>query len=263
MIDQTKKKSLPWLDKKLKELEHFEDGLGYKKVLVMGRAGSGKTTFAGSFPNWLILDFDKNTRVLEELDDAFAERLRTHRIPFSRGDDVETGVKQTLQAFKEKIGPFAPGEQWDDVETIIIDSIHKYVAFLGFYILTKIFNKPETKKMGYDEWGLLKSSLEKLGELIKDVPCHVVATCGVKTYDKDDGTQELMAMIDGAYRDLIAHEYGEVYYFDRIKRGSGVRYRGYSNVYGNIKMLKSTTKSLPEEFENPTYERLYIKKEFT
>ena len=256
-----RKTSFPWLDKKLEELKTFEDGLRYKKVLAMGKAGCGKTTFAGTFPNWLLLDFDKNSRVLEKLDGG-SERLETHRIPFQRGDDVETGLMQTFQAFRNKEGPFAPGEQWGDVETIIIDSIHKYVAFLGHYIQTTILRKKAAEKMGYDGWGLLKSSLEVLGEVIKDIPCNVVSTCGVKTFDRDDGSQEVMTMIDGSYKDLIAHEYGEVYYFDRVLRNGKVDYIGHSNVFGNVKMLKTTLPYLPTTFKNPTYQRLYIDRIF-
>ena len=263
MIAISQKRAFPWLEKKMEELKSFEDGLKYKKVLVMSKAGGGKTTFAGTFPNWLLLDFDKNARVLEALGDDATKRLETHRIPFSRGDDVETGLTQTMMAFMQKEGPFAEGGEWSDVETIIIDSIHKYVSFLAYYIQTSVLRKKATDKMGYDGWGLLKTSLETLGELIKDVPCHVVSTCGVKTYDKDDGSQEVQTMIDGSYKDLISHEYGEVYYFDRQFRNGKVDYKGYSNIYLNVKMLKSTTPGLPREFTNPTFKRLYIDKVYT
>lgn len=261
MLALNKNRSFPWLTSKMEELKTFEDGTFYKKVLVMSKAGGGKTTLAGTFPNWLLLDFDKNSRVLEKLEGG-EERLKTHRLPFSRGDDVETGLTQTFMAFMEKEGPFAEGEIWSDVETIIIDSIHKYASFLAYYINTVVLRKKATDKMGYDGWGLLKSSLETLGELIKDVPCHVVATCGVKTFERDDGTQEVMAMLDGSYKDLISHEYGEVYYLDRQFRNGKTTYKGYSNIFGMIKMLKTTTPGLPREFINPTFERLYVTKEY-
>ena len=261
MLEIKKNRSFPWLEKKLEELKTFEDGTFYKKVMVMSKAGGGKTTFAGTFPNWLLFDFDKNSRVLEALPNGL-DRLKTHRLPFSRGDDVETGLIQTMMAYMAKEGPFADGEIWSDVQTIVIDSIHKYASFLATYIQTVTLRKKASEKMGYDGWGLLKGSLETLGELIKDVPCHVVSTCGVKTFDRDDGTQEVMAMIDGSYKDLISHEYGEVYYLDRVMRSGTVLYKGYSNIFGNIKMLKTTTPYLPREFVNPTFQRLYVDKKY-
>src|SRR6056297_1926497 len=96
------------------------DGLSFKKVLVLGKAGTGKTTFASTFDDYLFLDFDKNMRVIPD-----AKKRSKFRIPFQRGDDIESMVKDIFTSFMEKEGPFAPDGEFADVKTIVIDSIHK------------------------------------------------------------------------------------------------------------------------------------------
>lgn len=255
-----------WLNELIARTEE-EDGLNYKKTLVLGKAGTGKSTFASTFPGWLFLDFDKNMRVIPD-----QQRRLSHRIPFNRGDDIESMVKDILQAYQQKDGPFASNEKWSDVQTIVIDSIHKMSDWMMFYIVKNILKKnPKKDKPGFEGYNLLKTSWSEIVELLKDMPCNIVALSGVKTYEKEnEGTIEVQPMLDGSYKDLIAHEFGEVYYFDREVKGFGdkasIQYVGYSNVYKNISMLKSTHKfddgsGIPYKFENPSYNNLYNKKE--
>jgi len=256
-----------WM-KKLMDKRDKIDGLDFKKTLVLGKAGTGKTTFASTFPNWLFLDFDKNMRVIPD-----ADKRRQFRIPFERGDDIESMVKDIFQAFIEKDEPFAPGGEFESVETIVIDSIHKMSDWMMYYIVSNNLKKnPKKDKPGFEGYNQLKNSWSEIVEKMKDAPCNIVALTGVRTYEKEnEGTIEIQPMIEGAYRDMIAHEFGEVYYFDRELKGFGdkavVNYIGYSNIYKNINMLKTTHKfengsSIPYKFNNPTYERLYIKGEF-
>jgi hypothetical protein len=245
------------------------DGLMFKKVLVMGKAGSGKTTLAGSFPNWLFLDFDKNMRVLEGVPGVDKDRIASHRIPFSRGDDVVSMLKDILMCAKDKSGPFAPDGVFADVETVVVDSLHKMSDWMLFYIVKEVLKKnPLKDKPGFDGYALIKNVWSDVVELLKDIPMHVVCLSGVRTFEKEDeGTVEMQPMIDGSYKDMIAHEFGEVYYLERAMKGFGqnavVEYRGYSNIYKNLSMLKTTTPGLPLSFLNPTYKRLYVDKVYT
>lgn len=261
-------KKKPAYLKRLEEMKHVSDGLNFKKGLYMGEAGVGKTTLSATFPNWLFMDFDKNMRVIPDTD-----RRETHRFPFQRGDDIETLVKDILLSAKEGTGMFAEGELWSDVQTIVFDSIHKMSDWLLFYIVKNVLKKdPKKDKPGFDGYGLLKNSWQEIVELMKDVPFHVVCLSGVRTFTKEDeGTIEVQPMIEGSFRDMIAHEFGEVYYLTRETTGVGkdkkIQYVGYSNVYKNIRMLKSTHvfpdgSHIPSRFINPTYERLYVKGEF-
>jgi len=253
------KKQPSWL-RRLDESANQPDGIRFKKVLVLGKAGTGKTTFAGSFPNWLFLDFDKNMRVLSA---SHPDRIYTHRIPFERGDDVATMIHDVFQSYVEKTGPFAPGEVFSDVETFVVDSVHKMSEWMLYYIVRDVLRKnPAKDKPGFDGYGLIKSTWSELVEQMKDLPAHVVALSGVKTYEKEnEGTVEIQPMIDGSYKDVIAHEFGEVYYFERSREGFGekavVEYRGYSNIYKKVEMLKTTTPGLPYMFKNPSFTGLY------
>lgn len=265
LTDASKK---PLYLQRLEKAKQVQDGLNYKKVLSMGEAGVGKTTFSSSFPKWLFMDFDKNMRVIPD-----TERRETHRFPFQRGDDVESIVKDILQSYQEKTGYFAEGELWEDVETIVFDSIHKMSDWMLYHIVSKVLKKdPKRDKPGFDGYNLLKTSWAEIVEMMKDVPAHIVCLSGVRTYTKEDeGVVEVQPMIEGSFRDIIAHEFGEVYYFTRETSGVGkdkkLEYVGYSNVYKNIRMLKSThvyadgTK-IPSRFVNPTYDKLYMQKDF-
>lgn len=252
-----------WLNSMIAERQQVEDGLNFKKVLVLGKAGTGKTTFASTFPNWLFLDFDKNMRVIPDV-----EKRQSNRIPFQRGDDIESMVKDIFQSYTEKDGPFAPDGQFSHIETIVIDSVHKMSEWMLFYIVKNVLKKnPKKDKPGFDGYNQLKGSWSEIVEAMKDAPCNIVALSGVRTYEKEnEGTIEIQPMIEGAYRDMIAHEFGEVYYFDRESKGFGTKatvdYVGFTNVYKNINMLKTTHKfedgsGLPYMFKNPTYDKLY------
>jgi hypothetical protein len=256
-----------WLDFVLERKQEI-DGLEYKKILGLGKAGTGKTTFASTAPNWLFFDFDKNMRVIPQVD-----RRATHRIPFERGDDIETLVKNLFYAFKQKDPPFNEDGLFPDTETIVVDSIHKMSDWLLYYIIKNVLKKdPKTTKPGYDGYKLLKDSWSEIGEAMKDLPCNIIALAGVKSYEKEnEGTVEIQPMIDGSYKDLIAHEFGEVYFFDREVKGLGasttINHVIYTNTYKKVDMLKTTFKypdgtGLPYKVMNPTYDRLFINKEF-
>ena len=238
-----------WMTR-IEEIASRPDGLGYKKVLVLGKAGTGKTTFAGSFPNWLFLDFDKNMRVLS---DDYPTRVNTHRIPFERGDDVVGMITDILQSSREKTGPFAPEGLFADVNTFVVDSIHKMSDWMLFYIVRDVLRKnPLKDKPGYDGYALIKNVWSQLIEQFKDIPAHVVCLSGVRTNEKEDeNTTEVQVMIDGSYKDMIAHEFGEVYYFERALKGFGEKatkqeYASQAPTTANLKRYVENSEALPK-----------------
>ena len=248
------KREAEWLSR---YKEPKKDGLDYKKILILGKPGTGKTTFSATAPNPLFLDFDKGMRTIPD-----KELREKWRIPFQRGDHIDLFMKDIFQQALNREGEFAPGGLFESRETLVVDSLHKMASFIAHDILITLRKDVEKDKLGYEGYDILKRQMEKLVEIAKDIPMHVIFTTGVKTIeDENEHIVEVQPMIEGSYRNIIAHEFGEVYYFERkaMIGKKEAEYLGYSNVYKNLAILKSTNKSpeVPYSFPITSFEALY------
>ena len=89
----------------------------------------------------------------------------------------------------------------------------------------------------------------------QDIGLNVVATCGVKLErDEIRGTFVGKPNIVGGYRDVVAHDFDEVYYMTVVNAGKKWKYLTYTRKYSYFE-AKSRTK-LPSELEDITYEKL-------
>lgn len=218
------------------------------RALVYGAAGSGKTTFAGTFPKPLFIDTDRGMRSLGNAADVKMIRLS--------GDG---GAFQTcytlLNDARLKRDAFAPGGPLADRQTIVIDGIS---SLADEYLLREIMREnkrdPLTEKAQFDDYGRLKMELIQLGNIIKDVSDHynVVVTALVDE-EKDEltGALEGKPLMTGKYRDLIGGVFDEEYYIEAVDAGGTPKYILHASKFkwyeAKTRLMKVT------KLENPTY----------
>lgn len=189
----------------------------YLKCLFYGKAGSGKTTLEGTFPNPLIFDTNKGLKTLQNNENVKVVSLE-HTIVDENGREsdpmIYKTVMQILNDAKYKRGLFAEGEQLSDIKTIVIDDITNLSDFLKYGILKFVNHKDPTKdKADFDDWAMLSNQMSSIITLLKSLPYNIVVTAGEKVeMDELKGGQVGGVLLQGGYRHKISHEFDEVYH---------------------------------------------------
>ena len=171
----------------------------YISLLVYGRAGSGKSILASTFPKPLIIDADSSHRVYQE-SKAFPEAV------YVQGDNCIPALQKAIEQVKNKTNKF---------ETIVIDSLTALeniaVSALKGFSSEKweaSLYSSRGRKLGYDEWGAVSgSSIAILTELRK-YPINVVIVTQMATVS-DNGSEKY-------YPELIGKGQNESLHFSDI-----------------------------------------------
>jgi len=131
----------------------------YLKVLAYGVSGTGKTTFASTFPKPFFIDFDQGMLSLRGKDVSYVSCTDIVR----NGVLVSHGCDEADKAFDEVL-------ESPDFNTIIVDSITTYQASM----LEKVLKTNNKTIPGILEYGLRIKALQNLFMKLRAVPKHVV-----------------------------------------------------------------------------------------
>ena len=137
------------------------------RVLVYGKSGTGKTTFACGFPKPYVFDFDNG--MLSQ---------RGKNVPFELYTDYSTFLNDWRKFIAD-----------DEYETLIIDSITTMEEYCQKYVLQ--LNKKT--QMDLNTWGVLIDALQSLFLSIKNVNKHVVVIAHEQMI-QDGITQEVQIL---------------------------------------------------------------------
>lgn len=214
------------------------------KILVCGREGSGKTTFAGTAPKPFVIALEEGTLAVADKD-----------IPsffVSNDMPVYDTVLMLLLEMKSKTGNFSPEGKYGDTETIVIDSFTSLSQKLMSEILEG--SKPARVKPEFDDWNTLKFRMSKICSLIPELDYNVIGTAGLAS--KDDQITKMAVPtidIDGGYRERLPHDFDFSLWLTCQSRGSTVKYIAYTKEHLQKYSKARTPKSwpaLPKEIEN-------------
>ena len=117
-------------------------------VLVYGKSGTGKTSFACSFPKPYVFDFDKG--MLSQ-----------------RGRDVEFDTFSSYQEFEFKLAEL---QRECEFETLVLDS----VTTMQEYLLDKILVANRRQMPTMNEWNILIAELKDLFMRLTKMVNHLV-----------------------------------------------------------------------------------------
>lgn len=198
----------------LSELETSE----FKKLLVVGPPGVGKTCFAVGFPTpMVVLDFD------DKIDSAAAwyandpERLKQIEVK-SYGKRLD-GTDPIVDLNKFITDELIPQQRAGVMKykTLVIDSATTFSAAVLAHIVR---TNPGIKRVasaqgvqpGMPDFGILKREFEKLVPGLLSLPLNVVMTAHVKT-DRSDLTGEIIRspIMDGSFATTLPIYFKEVW----------------------------------------------------
>lgn len=247
-------------EKKMKDYERESE---YIRVLVLGRGGAGKTTFASTAPNplWLNTDFGMSTVGREP-----------NKLCFKKGESVLKFTYGFLSALEKKAGPFAEGGIYSDRESIIIDSLHKLSELIFHEIIRDLNGNPKDKSSfdSREAYRLLLFHLTEIIDRFKTIDYHLIVTCGVGTKEqKEAGLQKSdterillnMPLIEGQYREKVQYEFDEVYLAEAVPKGKDVHYimrMGPIRGWDYLKSRISSKGDLPRETDKAHF-KMYNK----
>jgi len=225
------------------------------RVLVYGAPGSGKTSFAGSFPKPLIIDTDKGLRVLASNTNA---DIKVLSVSSNSTGNIFNMLYNLLNDARLGTGDFAPNGPLADRQTIVIDTISALAdEFLLHEVMLQNKRDPLIDRAVFDDYGRLKTELSQIGSLLKDVSqkFYVVVTALVgEEKDELTGALEGKPLMTGKYRDLIGGVFDEEYYLEVVDTGGQPKYVLYATKYrwfeAKTRLLKVT------KIENPSFKAL-------
>ena len=178
----------------------YEAPKDYKfKILSIGKAGSGKTTFAGTFPNPYFVEAGNELMTLRH--------LKPKHTRVQRGGEIYTFVLQIVRDLERKTGPFT---SWYP-ETLIIDSL----TYLSLWMEVEIAGS-EKAGMEWSQYAIHKTRMVTLVNRIIELPLHIVLTGGVLA-QQDALTKVVEEHINLAGQKegpLLPHGFDEVYYHE-------------------------------------------------
>ena len=137
------------------------------KVLVYGKSGTGKTTFACTFPKPYIFDWDNG--MLSQ-----------------RGKDVAFDTYNNWQAFEFKLQEL---ERSCPYETLVIDS----VTTMQEYLMQSILQLNKRVEPTLHEWGRLVNGLQALFMRLTKMAHHIVFIAHEQII-QDEITSEVLVM---------------------------------------------------------------------
>lgn len=178
--------------------------------LVYGLSGSGKTTFASSFPEPFFVDADRGMRSVQK------------ELPRLQLQDTDTPFSLIFNLLSDALyhrGPFASDGVLGDRKTIVIDSITSLIDdYLAPETMAEAHRNILTEKLSYDEYGKIQSRMTALSSLLKDLSHEFwIVTTALVEEEKDEASGRLAGKpkLTGKYRDKIMADYDETYFLEK------------------------------------------------
>ena len=179
------------------------------KILMYGGSGTGKTTFAGTFPKPYFFDFDGG--VLS---------LRDHDIEYETYSDKSVLRPEAFSKFEAKIEEFksqlAAGTL--PYQTVVLDSITTMQESCLRQI--QYANRTVGKQTTLQEWGILVGKMEDVLYTFTSLNVHIV-TVAHEQIVQNELTSEVMILpliVGKKLPDRLALWFDEVYH-SRVGRG--------------------------------------------
>lgn len=183
------------------------------KVLVYGGSGTGKTTFAASFPKPFFFDFDGGLL-----------SVRGEDIEYETYKDKSTNRPEAYEKFSQKLEELHAALVGNHLpfQTVVLDSITTMQESMLRSI--QYTNRTLGKQTTLQEWGMLVGRMEDVLYRISSLNVHMV-TIAHEQIVQDELTSEVMILpliVGKKLPDRIALWYDEVYH-SRVDRGQGGR----------------------------------------
>jgi hypothetical protein len=192
------------------------------RVIVYGDYGVGKTRLLGTFPNVLLLNYDRGEKTLAG--------KKVACINFSKyatdkdGNEISAqNYERTVQILNDAVnrtGPFAKGGPLEHIQTIALDDLTTLSAFI-LYDLKK-FSKhkvrdPELDKAEYKHYDAVANLVIRILELLKMATenFNIITTAGQKL-DENEVTKRQLGYpnLVGKTRQRLGHFFDCIWHME-------------------------------------------------
>ena len=187
-----------------------------KRILIAGKSKSGRTTFALTYPNPVVFNFDKGLSAYQD--------KHIPVVDFKLGEKTYTKVLKTLWKLRDNEAPFKSLSP--KPKTIILDDISACSEMLERDVIE---HEPEGKgpRPGNDsglylsDYNVIQNRWVTILDVLKSMPFYVVAVTSVMMErDPDfDGKFEMPHVTGSKFPPRVPSFFDEVYYcsFDTSK----------------------------------------------
>jgi len=183
-------------------------------MLVYGKAGSGKSVFASTFPKPLIFDFDSGHKIYEN-QKLFLEAKYVRQESLKNGS-LLGALALAIKQIKEGTNKF---------ETIVIDSltnlentaISRMKGTNSENWDQNLYNS-RGKKLDFTDWGNISGSSIALLTELRQYPINIIVITQVSTYS-DSGTEKYKPELVGKGQDESLHYPDFVMFMEKHEEG--------------------------------------------
>ena len=231
------------------EIQYYdEQATEYRRTLIEGDMGAGKTTLASTWPSPYFMDSEKNVV------------LRKKHIPFmdigSTDKASHLKIEQVLSGFRDQTEPY------NKFKTIVFDTVSTWADMMILHIQKKLGQDPlaarEKKTSWGEHWNILKNMLKRIMAIALDITnANVIFICHVQI-DKVFETGEIIGgypEVLGSFRTSIGKFFNDVIYMEKREHKGVYKNTAYTIEKGHFKAKSQS--GLPAVTEYPTYEKLY------
>lgn len=192
----------------------------FVKALLCGPPKTGKTTFACSWPDVLVIDADGGMKSVRGQKiptfplsyERFKDGYRYADGPKAGGPQGWMYVLQMLKNLEDQEGPFWDALDGYEPKTLVIDML---TSLSDLMIAEVIANPPDGKKrdnLQLQDYNLLQNRLYDIVNTALGLPMHVLCISGLEVIQDDAGRIKLQPNLVGkALGSKIAHKFDEVY----------------------------------------------------
>lgn len=174
-----------------------EDFSKFLKVMISGPPKSGKTTLLGTVPNILVLDTEPHANNLESI-----AHLDVPYATISNSEDLRH-IAMVLgnDSLRQQLAQGTYGIP--DIGAVAIDTMDTLQKILKAERLVE----QRSSQFLRDDWGWLKTEMEKIVEMFTSLPMHVFFVVHTKTKEMgkgDDAYTIVLPGLEGAISESIA-----------------------------------------------------------
>jgi len=180
----------------------------YQKVLIAGMSKSGRTHFALTWPDPLIVNSDKGLEAYKDVHVPMITLKRSDKVP------VSEVLMKLIETMRDREGDF---RKWFP-KTLIVDQATSICDLMEEEV--KIYSPPSQKgeergeSLFLADYKVIQQRFLRFMDALRDLPCHVVMITNT-TFEKDpmlEGLYESPAVTGQKLSPQVPTYFGEVYY---------------------------------------------------